>query len=221
MKKLDTKRFDAAIFDFDETMIDLEEQHRETSRLLCEANASDYYALPESFRHSSGMRLLDEVEAMRERFGWLPSIEELMQRRTEIFLQQTRTAELSWLPGVETLIHTLRRRGLRLAIASSGTRSYIEEITERLGLRSQFEAIIAGEEVTRAKPDPEAFEKAARALGVSPERCVVFEDSEVGVGAAKAAGMFCVAVVNPQASFRQRVERADLIVDTLTDLDIS
>src|SRR5207248_297194 len=60
--------FDAAIFDFDETMIELEAQHSAASEALCRELGSDYRALPESFRLSSGRRILDEVREMRERF---------------------------------------------------------------------------------------------------------------------------------------------------------
>src|SRR5204862_3905026 len=80
-----TLTFDAAIFDFDETMIELEAQHTAASEALCRDLGGDYSALPESFRLSSGPRILDEVREMREQVGWKRPLEEVMIIRQRIF----------------------------------------------------------------------------------------------------------------------------------------
>jgi HAD superfamily hydrolase (TIGR01509 family) len=218
---LDVSTLRAAIFDFDETMIDLEAQHHAATRALCLSMGSDYETLPESFRLSSGMRILDEIETMRNTFGWIESLEALAERRTQLMLEELRNGELRWLPGVEEVVRALRERGLRLAIASSGTREYIEETLLRLGLHDEFEVVIAGEAVTSAKPHPEAYLVAAEALRLEPSRCCAFEDSSVGVQAAKAAGMFCIGVRNRAAHIAQDLTPADLVVESLTDLRIA
>ena len=83
-----------------------------------------------------------------------------------------------------------------------------------------FELIVDGSEVTHGKPHPEAYEVTARKLGVPPDACVVFEDSHVGVEAAKRAGMFCVAVRNPTARLPQDLSGADVSLDSFEDLDV-
>ena len=209
--------FDAAIFDFDETMIELEAQHAAASEAICREMGSDFYALPDSFRLSSGRRILDEVRELREHFGWTRPIEELMAIRQRHFRDACRAAALQLLPCVEDVVKTLRERGLRLAIASSAVGDEIDEILRRLGIRDAFELIVDGAQVTRAKPDSEPSLVTARTLGVAPQRCIVFEDSHVGVVAAKRAGAYCVAVRNPRAHFAQDLSAADEVLNSMCE----
>jgi HAD superfamily hydrolase (TIGR01509 family) len=209
--------FDAAIFDFDETMIELEAQHTVASEALCRELGSDYRALPETFRLSSGRRILDEVREMREHFRWPRPMGELMSIRQRHFREACGAAELRLLPCVDDVVRALREQGLRLAIASSAVGDEIDEILRRLGIRDAFELIVDGAQVGQAKPDPEAYLVAARKLGVAPERCIVFEDSNVGVMAAKRAGAYCIAVRNPRAHFPQDLSAADEVLESMCE----
>lgn len=123
--------------------------------------------------------------------------------------------------GVVETIRALQARGETLAITSSAVRSSIETILERLGLRDAFPLIVDGSEVVNGKPDPEAYLVTARKLGVQPAECVVFEDSYVGVVAAKRAGMYCIGVRNPRAQTRQDLSAADVVVDRMTAVDLT
>lgn len=212
------RRFSAAIFDFDETIIDLEPQHTSAHAALCREQGSDYAAMPESFRLGSGRRIIDDIRDMRGHFAWSASEEELFARRQELFDAVCRASDLVLMAGVRDLISALRERGLTLAITSSAVGSSIEMILERLGLRESFPLIVDGSEVVHGKPDPEAYLLTARKLGLAPEQCLVFEDSQVGVEAAKRAGMFCVAVRNPHAQIRQDLSAADLVVGSMMEL---
>lgn len=213
--------FDAAIFDFDETMIELEAQHTAASAALCRELGSDYRALPESFRLSSGRRILDEVREMRARFGWTRPMDELMAIRQRHFREACRASDLQLMPCVDDVVRALHGRGLRLAIASSAVGDEIDEILRRLKIRDAFELIVDGAQVAQAKPDPEAYLVAARRLGVAPERCIVFEDSRVGVAAAKRAGAYCVAVRNPHAHFPQDLSEAEEVLESMCDVAVS
>lgn len=205
--------FDAAIFDFDETMIDLEAQHTFASSELAREMGNDYMQLPESFRHRSGFRVIDDVSDMRDFFAWTQPIDELLAIRQRHFARSCREANLTLMPGVDASVRMLHAAGYRLAIASSAVGDSIDEILRRVGLRECFELIVDGSMVKVGKPDPEAYLITAARLGVSPSRCVVFEDSNVGVVAAKRAGMFCVAVRNKRALIAQDLSAADVIVD--------
>lgn len=205
----------AALFDFDETMIDLEAQHTGASAALCRDLRSDYDALPDRIRFASGRRIVDEIREMREFFGWTQSEEALFARRQHHFMNLCRTADLELLPGVREVIDELRRRGIPLAITTSAVAAAIEAILERFGLRDAFALIVDGSEVRHGKPDPEAYLLTAKKLGVAPEECIVFEDSEVGVLAAKRAGMFCIAVRNPRAHTRQDLSAADVVAGSM------
>lgn len=211
----------AAIFDFDETMVLLEEQHGAAAAQLAREHGDDYERMPESFRHRSGYRVVDDVDEMRRFFGWRESLDALYARRLELFLIEWREHPVLLLPGVADAMSALEARGMALGIASSGLRPSIEEILENLGILRRFGAIIGGEDVSTGKPNPEAYRKAASALGVAPSHCLVFEDSAVGVAAAKAAGAVCIGVRNPNAMIRQDLAAADLVIEGFPALDLS
>lgn len=214
------QRVAVAIFDFDETMIDLEEQHAVASEELCRSMGSDYNEIPESSRNESGRRIIDDVREMRDFFGWDESLQRLLARRQEVFDDVCRRSELQLMPGVAKVVRELHTRGITLAVTSSAVRASIEEILRRFGLLELFAVIVDGSEVREGKPDPEAYLVTASRLAVKPDECVVFEDSTVGVQAAKAARMFCVAVRNPGAQMRQDLSSADVVIDSFENLNL-
>lgn len=95
-------------------------------------------------------------------------------------------------PAVKATLDDLRGRGLKLAIGSSSKNAKF--ILERIGLGDYFDEISDGTNISRSKPDPEVFLKAAEYLGIDPARCVVVEDAVAGIDAAHAAGMYAVAM---------------------------
>jgi beta-phosphoglucomutase len=109
------------------------------------------------------------------------------------FISKMKDDEL--LPGAKEFIEELKRIGVLVALGSASKNARL--ILQQLKIEGLFDAIIDGNEVTKAKPDPEVFLKGAEALQIKPENCVVFEDALAGVEAAKNAGMFCVGVGNP------------------------
>lgn len=100
------------------------------------------------------------------------------------------------LPGLDTLIRECHQAGVPMAVASSAMRTNIEFVVDALGYRKYFRSIVSGDEVTHAKPDPEIYLKTAVHLGIEPADAVAFEDSYVGIGAVKNAGMKCVAIAS-------------------------
>ena len=126
-------------------------------------------------------------------------------------------AEQSILPGVKDYLDDAHRLSLRLAIASSSPHSWVDTYLQRLGLFDYFDAILCAEDVFRVKPDPELFRRALAALHVQAEEAIVFEDSPNGIQAAKAVGIFTVAV--PIGLTRQLgVDGADVILPSLASL---
>jgi HAD superfamily hydrolase (TIGR01509 family) len=210
----------AAIFDFDETIIDLEPQHTAAHRALCRTQGCDYDDMPESFRTGSGRRIIDDIRMMREHFGWSEAEEELMEVRQRVFDEVCAAAPLELMPGAERVIRELHAIGVKLAIASSAVGSSIDAILRRFRLRDCFEVIVDGGEVRQGKPDPESYLLTARRLGAEPRDCVVFEDSHVGVVAAKRAGMRCIAIRNPRAQQRQDLAAADVVLESFEQLDV-
>jgi beta-phosphoglucomutase-like phosphatase (HAD superfamily) len=124
------------------------------------------------------------------------------------------------LPGVVGLLDEACRLGLGRAVASSSSCGWVDGWLRRHGIRDRLDVVVARDDVTRVKPDPELFLLAAGRLGVAPEACVVFEDSPNGMRAALAAGMRCVAVPNALTRPLARPE-VDLVVDSLAERSLA
>ena len=100
------------------------------------------------------------------------------------------------LPGCLAFIKELRDANIRVAIGSASKNTPM--ILKRVGIQELFDAVADGNIVSKAKPDPEVFVKAAEMVGVKPGKCVVFEDAVAGVQAALNAGMMCIGVGSPK-----------------------
>jgi HAD superfamily hydrolase (TIGR01509 family) len=210
----------AALFDFDETMIDLEREHDFAHRALCRDLGCNHDDLPESFRFGSGRRIVDDITEMRNFFGWANAENELYAMRHRHFLEALKSPDLTLMPGVERVVRELHSGGVTLAITTSAAGDAVDLLLERFGLRELFALIVDGTEVKAGKPAPEGYLLTARKLGVAPQDCVVFEDSRVGVLAAKAAGMYCVAVRNSRARMPQDLSAADVTLDSFEQLNV-
>jgi putative hydrolase of the HAD superfamily len=124
-------------------------------------------------------------------------------------------------PGVEDLLADAREHGLRTAIVSSSDDWWIQRHLGRLERSNGWDAIVAANgDVERAKPAPTLYLDALRLLELSPHEAVAFEDSPNGVRAAKAAGLFCVAVPNPITA-TLALDEADVIVESLEDVSLA
>ena len=122
------------------------------------------------------------------------------------------------IPYVKELLQKLSGAGYQLAVASSSPLAYIEEVTEHWEIGQYFTHLISGESVKNPKPAPDVFLKAAEKLGVSPEECIVVEDSENGCKAAKNAGMTCIAYYNPDSG-KQDLGSAYMIIEGYEEID--
>ncbi len=115
-------------------------------------------------------------------------------------LYEKKMAHPTLLPGVERYLEAAQANGLRIALASSSDREWVEGYTRKLGIFDFFEVIKTGDQVEKVKPDPALYREAVTALGVLPSEAVAFEDSLNGLNAALAAGLHCVVVPNPMTS---------------------
>lgn len=120
------------------------------------------------------------------------------------------------MPGVVDLIKSLKKRGLKLAVASSSLKEDIMTNMDTFGITDCFDAFVSGSECENGKPDPEIFLRAAAALEKDAKECVVVEDSTAGVQAAKSAGMYCIGYA-PKDGIKQDIHWADKIVNEFSD----
>jgi HAD superfamily hydrolase (TIGR01509 family) len=118
-------------------------------------------------------------------------------------------------PGVAALIDDAVAHGLGLAVASNAPRDWIEMNLSRVGLLRHFGVIMSLDDVRNPKPHPEPFDSAARAIGLNPTDCVAFEDSNLGVHSAVAAGMFTVAVPGALTGHIHELDHAHIVIASL------
>jgi arabinan endo-1,5-alpha-L-arabinosidase len=128
------------------------------------------------------------------------------------YREMVRTGGVEPLPGAAEWVTELHAQGWRQAIASSAPRLNVEAMHRALGFGDRIQALVAAEDVRRGKPEPDVFLEAALRLGASPPNCVVVEDAEAGIEAARRAGMASIGV-GPGA-----VSAADRVVRSLVDL---
>lgn len=118
--------------------------------------------------------------------------------------------------GAITALDSLKKKGYVLALASSSNRYKIQSVIKHCSLDQYFDSILAGDMVQLSKPHPEIYLNTVKNLGKKISECVAIEDSNYGIQAAKAAGLFTIAKREERFSFNQK--RADLIIDSLKEL---
>ncbi len=128
-------------------------------------------------------------------------------------------AEQGVLPGVLDYIADARRLGLRLGVASSSSREWVAGHLERMGLLASFDALACRGDAPRTKPDPGLYLRVLEVLDLRPGEAIALEDSPNGIAAAKAAGLFCVAVPN-DLTRGLPLSGADLRLGSLAELPL-
>lgn len=179
----------AIIFDCDGTLTDSMPLHYQSWRKTFDAHGVDF---PEDrFYAMGGMPSNKIIAVMGELAGVTLDAEELAREKEENFLTLLHQVE-----PLETVVQVARNeKGRRkMAVASGGFRWVIDRQLEHIGLADWFDAIVTAEDTELHKPEPDVFLEAARRLDVPPEACLVFEDGDLGLEAARRAGMRSVDV---------------------------
>jgi len=198
------------IFDMDGVLADTAPQHFQSWQAI--EDRLGVRVSYDDFRVAFGRPNHEGIPILLHRHVSPEEIKEMDRLKEEAFRDIVRES-LQPLPGVVRLIKELSARGVRLAVGSSGPRENIEMVLSTLCVASYFGAIVSGWDVARGKPDPEVFLKAAAGIGVDPRRCLVFEDVPVGIQAAHAAGMKCIAVTTTRPA--EDLRSADRVVESL------
>jgi HAD superfamily hydrolase (TIGR01509 family) len=174
------------VFDMDGVLVDSGAHHREAwSRMLGELGV----AVPPGFwRRTIGRPAVEAVPLLLGEPVGPAEARRLANRKHEHY-RSLAAQGMPPVPGVAAFVETLRAHAIPLAVATSARRSDVVALLGPLGLLERFEAIVAAEDVTRGKPDPQVYLLAAQRLGAKPDGCLVFEDAIVGVRAARGAGM--------------------------------
>ncbi len=145
-------------------------------------------------------------------------IKNLHAYKTDVFIALLENKQLPLRPGVQRIMREINQLGLTLAVTTTSNQRAAKAVAEGMLSDISFDFIIAGDMVSKKKPDPEIYLMALEKANLQPEECIVIEDSHTGVTAAKAAGIDVVATTNFYTE-HEDLSAADLIVTTLGDPD--
>jgi HAD superfamily hydrolase (TIGR01509 family) len=205
----------AFVFDFDGLICDTETSAFETARAIYEEHGVELTVAQWQDRIGThGRHWLADLEAA---IGPLDDREALNERRR--LAHRERLLAEDALPGVAEFTRRAVAAEIKLAVASSSSRQWVTDHLDRLGLLDRFAAICTCENGVPAKPHPAVYRSALDALGAMEHQAIAFEDSPHGIRAAKAAGLFCIAVPNRMTAGLD-LAHADRIVDSFSDLDL-
>ena len=203
------------VFDLDGLLVDSEPvQIAAWETFLSElGHALDPDLLADMF----GLRIWDSARLLNERLRLDLTVEEVVERRDEVFFAAL-PGHLDAMPGAREIVADLRRRGVALALATSGHRRYVDLALAAIGLTGAFDEEVTGDAVEHGKPAPDIYLAAAARLGVEPGACVALEDAPLGIASAKAAGMRCVAIPNEMTWGLPGLDAADAVLGSLFDV---
>jgi HAD superfamily hydrolase (TIGR01509 family) len=145
-------------------------------------------------------------------------IRSMHKKKTETFVNLIESGQLPLRPGVRRLMYEVNDAGLILGICTTSNERSAKAVAYRILHDVKFDFVLAGDVVKKKKPDPEIYNLALEKTGLSPDECIVIEDSRNGVLAAKAAGMHVVATTNVYTE-KEDLHEADIIVTCLGDPD--
>lgn len=200
------------IFDLDGLLIDSEPLWQEAERLRF--GEVGVHLEPADMVQTKGLRVDQVVAFWFARRPWADPDHAALAGRLVDTVEHLMRTRGEALPGVTGALDACEKEGLAVAVASSSSRRLIDAALHRLGIADRFSVVCSAETEPYGKPHPGVFLTTAQLLGVEPTRCLVLEDSVLGMVAAVAARMRCVAVPGHPD---RRFVLADEVIATLED----
>ncbi|MDK2978503.1 MAG: beta-phosphoglucomutase [Bacteroidales bacterium] len=212
-----TQKIKAIIFDLDGVIVDTAIFHFQAWKKL--ANTMGFDLTKAQNEQLKGISRLESLDILLE-IGKTDAVsneekQQLATRKNEWYRENIlKMTPQDILPGVKNFLEELKKADYKIAIGSSSKNA--GTILERIGMKDFFDAVVDGTKITRSKPDPEVFLKGAQELNIPPEQCLVFEDAESGIEAAKNAGMKTIGVGKPE-----NLPKADKVIPGFKNINIS
>ena len=193
---MENKKYSCAIFDLDGVLVDTAKYHYLAWKSLADELGFDFtIEQNEALKGVSRMKSLDLLlgfGGLSDRFSQEEK-EKMADKKNRIYVEMIKKLKKEELfGGVTDLFVKLKEKNMKTALGSASKNAPL--ILERLDIAKYFDAVVDGTQVSKAKPDPEVFVRAAEILHIPCKECIVFEDSAAGLQAAKTAGMKAVGI---------------------------
>jgi HAD superfamily hydrolase (TIGR01509 family) len=182
----------AVLFDMDGTIIDSEPYWMASEQSLAAEHNRTWTTIDSL--DVIGKDLNESSKLFKERTNVPLGIDEIKNRLSND-VQSKLSKVVPWRPGAKELLLELRKRGVKTALVTMSLHRMAQQVVDAIPFDA-FDVIVAGDDVTRGKPHPEAYEKAAALLGFPPSKCIAFEDSVTGLTSAEAAGTYAIGIPN-------------------------
>lgn len=207
----------AVIFDMDGVLINSEPLWRQAE--IETFKKVGLHFTDDMCKQTMGMRLSEVIEFWYQKTPWKKKskqeIEKLLLKRVTELILDKGTA----MKGVLSALEYFKKKGFKIALASSSAKRLINAVLNKLKIDNYFEVVMSAEFLSYGKPHPEIFIKTASKLGVSPNQCIVIEDSLHGVLSAKAALMQVIAIPDQEGKKDKKFVIADHILNSLEEVE--
>ena len=205
----------ACLFDLDGVVVDTARYHYIAWNTIAEELG--FHFSEQDNERLKGVSRMESLDILLEVGGInidMAQKTELAEKKNNLYvsyIRQMTPDEI--LPGVIRFLDELHKNNLLIALGSASKNAMF--ILDKIGLTQIFDAVIDGNKVSRAKPDPEVFLKGASELGVSPENCLVFEDAQAGIDAARNGGMSVIGIGKGE-----NLKNADFVIPGFANMNI-
>ena len=209
---MENKKYSCAIFDLDGVLVDTAKYHYLAWKSLADELGFDFtIEQNEALKGVSRMKSLDLLlgfGGLSDRFSQEEK-EKMADKKNRIYVEMIKKLKKEELfGGVTDLFVKLKEKNMKTALGSASKNAPL--ILERLDIAKYFDAVVDGTQVSKAKPDPEVFVRAAEILHIPCKECIVFKDSAAGLQAAKTAGMKAVGIGK-----KENLPMADLVIGSV------
>ncbi|MFH1240054.1 MAG: HAD family phosphatase [Candidatus Diapherotrites archaeon] len=205
----------SVVFDMDGVIIKSETFHRVATTEALRLYGIEREKKPEI--KLRGRPLIDSMSAIVDYYKVEDDAQTFLRKRNEIFYKSLSENDIA-MPGVLDLIKKLKAKKVKIALGTSATRDLADFAIKKLNLETSFSAIATFDDVLEGKPSPDIYLKAAELLNEEPSNCIAIEDADLGIQAAKSAGMTAVGFKSPE-SFGETLEQADYIINSFDEFD--
>ncbi|MBM7711123.1 beta-phosphoglucomutase [Enterococcus xiangfangensis] len=205
-----------AIFDLDGVLVDTAKYHYLAWKQLADQlNISFSEEDNERLKGVSRVKSLEILLSLGEKDYTENERKQFMEQKNEVYVRYiSQMDETEILPGVVELLKQLKRQNIKIALGSASKNAGL--ILKNTKLQNYFDAIVDGNDVSKAKPNPEVFLLGANRIGIPANKCMVFEDAKAGIEAAKQVGMLAIGV-----GTIKNLPNADILVNNLEEIKLS